>query len=101
MTSLAPQAARRAARLALATFSIQILSAIAGFTYTGVLVARMKVVSASQLLQELPRHQRLVLDGVGAVNPVALGEWLFLGTAAVLIGLLSVHLLRAAPRRKT
>jgi hypothetical membrane protein len=96
--ALAPQAARRAARLALATFSIQILSAIAGFVYTGVLVTRMEVVSASQLLKELPRHQRLILDGVGAVNPVALGEWLFLATAAVLIGLLSGYLLRATPR---
>lgn len=84
--------------LAWAVFGLQVASTLSGFAFTAYLVSRMSVTSAEQLLRELPRHQTLRLGAEGPfLNPVALLEWVFVGTAMVLIVLASVHALGSRP----
>ena len=96
---------RLGAGLAFATFGLQVASTVGGFIYTGILVARMNVVSANQLLKDLPKHQKITFESGFAMNPVALLEWIFLLTAAVLIGLMCLYALRqaraASPREES
>lgn len=64
----------------------QILCAVAGFIFTGILVARMEVTSSQQLLRDLPARQTIDLgEAFPLFNPVAFMEWAFLVTAMALV----------------
>jgi hypothetical membrane protein len=86
-----------ASRLVWATFGLQVTSTLSGFAFTAVIVSRMSFASTDRLLRELPKHQTISLGSDGPLlNPVAFLEWVFLGTAMLLIVLGSLHALGRA-----
>lgn len=94
---------RAGAWIAFVVFALQVMSTVAGFAYTAVLISRLPPMPPDRLLKVLPAYQRVVLPGGTTFNPVSFLEWFFLFTAAALIFLVSLHALgqnRLARRRR-